>query len=287
MSLIHLFRRCNQKCVFCSYPADAKAEGEGNIGSWLKEIAGMKPGLVQISGGEPLLADFGDLIKVITFCARTGRTVELQTNGVLIAGMKPAERAILVKAVHSAKGYFNFNFPAHNAALDFKITGIKGAFAARTKAVKKIISLGAQVRLTHVISELNCKKTACFAAFAAKKLTGLSWLQFSFIKGIGRAEGSRFTPEYHKAAPYLLKALDLCGKKGLKCDVDHIPPCFLGRHHAKNVDMAKMRAGIKGPHLDEKEKVPQCKGCGFFRLCPGPRKDYIAVHHSLRGRNQV
>ena len=313
MALIHLFRRCNQKCVFCSYPADAKAGGGADLGSWLKEISGMKPGLVQISGGEPLLADLGDLIKVIAFCAKTGRIVELQTNGVLIPALAQVDLKLLVHAVGAAKGYFNVNFPAHSAALDLKITGTPGAFAARKKAIGKLLALGAKVRLTHVISSLNYDKTPEFAVFAVKNFNtcvgvvskhgvqqtantcvgavskhsvqqtakGPIWLQFSFIKGLGRAEGSRLIPEYHKAAPYLLKALDLCGKKGLKCDVDHIPPCFLGPHHARNVDIEKMRAGVKGPHLVEKKKVPECRGCVFFRLCPGPRKDYIAAHPAL------
>ena len=266
---------------------------EAGLGSWLKEISEMKPGLVQLSGGEPLLADFGDLIKIIAFCARTGRPAELQTNGVAISGMARTELVILTRALSAAKGYFNLNFPAHNAALDLKITRTAGAFAARTGAVKKLLALGAKVRLTHVVTSLNYKDTASFAAFAVKNFTagagavsgqavkGRVWLQFSFIKGIGRAEGSRFIPEYREAAPYLLKALDLCAEKGLKCEVDHIPPCFLGPHHAKNVDIAKMRAGIKGPHLAEKKKVRECKGCGFSRLCPGPRKDYIAVHPVL------
>ena len=192
MALIHLFRRCNQKCVFCSYPSGAKAEEEADLGSWLKEISKMAPGLVQISGGEPLLADFGDLIKLITFCAKTGRIVELQTNGILISRMAPAERELLVRALGFAKGYFNFNFPAHNAALDFKITGTKGAFSARRKAAGKLLALGAQVRLTHVISGLNYKRTEDFAAFAVKNFKTRVWLQFSFIKGLGR--GRRLPP---------------------------------------------------------------------------------------------
>jgi len=281
MSLIHLFRRCNQKCVFCSYPAEAGEMDKGGLKSWLKEISEMKPGLVQISGGEPLLAGFEDLIKIIAFCARRGRPVELQTNGALIPGLKSGELEILVKAVASSHGYFNINFPAHNAALDLKITGTRGAFAARTSAVKKLLKLGAEVRLTFVVSKLNYKYPAEFAAFAAANFKGTAWLQFSFIKGIGRAEGAKYIPEYSEAAPYLIKALDLCGGKGIECDVDHIPPCFLGRHHAKNVDIAKMRAGIKGPHLSEKKKTAQCRGCGFFRLCPGPRKDYIAVYGKI------
>jgi len=282
MSLIHLFGRCNQKCVFCSYPFDALSGKSPYLKSWLKEISEMKPGLVQISGGEPLLADFADLIKILAFCARSGRRIELQTNGVLLSKLDQVRLKLLVKALNSAKGYFNINFSAPRAALDRKITRTSGAFAARTKAVKNLLELGAKIRLTCVIFSLNYKEAEEIAAFAVKNFKGLSWLQFSFIKGIGRAEASRFIPKYSSAAPYLMKALDLCVRKGLKCEVDHIPPCFLGRHHARNVDVKKMRFGIPGPHLAEKEKVPECEGCGFFKLCPGPRKDYIAVHGGLK-----
>ena len=282
MSLIHLFRRCNQRCVFCSYPAGAARQEGAELKDWLKEISAMKPGLVQISGGEPLLAHLSDLLKVIAFCARSGRQVELQTNGTLLAGLEPAGLALLVKALDRAKGYFNINFSAPRAALDLKITRTPGAFSARTRAVRELLALGATVRLTFVICSLNYKEAEKFAAFAVENLKGLSWLQFSFIKGIGRAEGSRFIPKYSSAVPHLMKALDLCGRKGLKCEVDHIPPCFLGRHHARNVDIKKMRAGTGGPHLSEKEKVPECEGCKFTRLCPGPRKDYMAVHGHLK-----
>jgi sulfatase maturation enzyme AslB (radical SAM superfamily) len=238
----------------------------------------MRPGLVQISGGEPLLAGIPDLINLIAFCSRGGRRVEFQTNGALFPGLKPEEQAALAGAVAAAGGYFNVNFSSHNAALDLKITGTGGAFAARTKAVKKLLALGAEVRLTFVISELNYRSAAAFAAFAARNFKGLSWVQFSYIKGLGRADGSGYIPEYSSAAPRLIEALDLCDYKGLKCEVDHIPLCFLGWHYAKNVDIAKMRAGTPGPHLSEKKKVAQCRGCGFFRLCPGPRKDYMTVH---------
>lgn len=281
MALIHLFRRCSQRCVFCSYPAEDGADKAPGLMSWLKEIAAMPPGLVQISGGEPLLADFDDLLKMIAFCAKTGRRVEFQSNAIAAAELSAEKLEALIKALKTADGYFNINFPADNAALDYKITRTKGAFAARTKAVKKLLSLGAKVRLTHVISTLNYKNTARFAAFAAG-FKGLGWVQFSFIKGLGRAEGKKFIPEYSEAAPYLLRALDFCGRKKLKCDVDHLPPCFLGRHWAKNVDIVKMREGRKGPHLEEKKKAPECKGCKFGKLCPGPRKDYIAAHGTLK-----
>jgi len=63
--------------------------------------------------------------------------------------------------------------------------------------------------------------------------------------------------------------------------VDHIPPCFLGEFYRLNVDIVKMKEGLPGPHLEEKARVPACRGCRFLRVCPGPRKDYIAAHKTL------
>ncbi len=279
--LIHLFRKCNQRCVFCSYPVEEWGKETPGLKSWLKEISGMPRALVQVSGGEPLLAGFEELLKVIAFCVKTGRRVELQSNGIAAAELTSEQLKTLIKALKAADGYFNINFPADNAALDYKITRTKGAFAARKKAVAKLLLLGAKVRLTHVICSPNYKNTAKYVAFATR-FKGLGWVQFSFIKGLGRAEGRKFIPKFSDAAPYLLKALDLCGRKKLKCDVDHIPPCFLGAHWAKNVDIVKMREGRKGPHLEEKKKVSECKGCKFGKLCPGPRIDYIAAHGTLK-----
>ena len=97
----------------------------------------------------------------------------------------------------------------------------------------------------------------------------------------GGAENIDVIPRYSEAEPWLRKALDLCARKGLKCEVDHIPPCSLGHHWARNVDIEKMRIGADGPHLSEKKKTPQCRGCRFSGLCPGPRKDYMAVYGRL------
>jgi MoaA/NifB/PqqE/SkfB family radical SAM enzyme len=281
MALIHLFRKCNQRCVFCSYPEEGGADGEVSLKAWLKEIAGMPPGLVQISGGEPLLAPAAELCALLAAVKKLGRAAELQTNAIAAAGMRAENLNKIVKALNAAGGYFNVNFPAASAALDLKITGTRGAFKKRLAGVGRLIKAGARVRLTHVISSLNYRELPDFAEFAVKKLKGVSWAQFSYIKGIGRADGPLFLPRYAEVKPFLEKALFVCEKNGLHCEVDHIPPCFLGGFYRLNVDMVKMRDGVKGPHLEEKAHVPACRGCRFYALCPGPRKDYIAVHGDL------
>ncbi|HAT72663.1 MAG TPA: hypothetical protein DCS63_07590 [Elusimicrobia bacterium] len=281
MALIHLFRKCNQRCVFCSYPEEGGADGRATLKGWLKEIAAMPPGLVQISGGEPLLAPAGEVCSLLAAVKKLGRTAELQTNAIAAAGMRSEDLNRIVNALNAARGYLNVNFPAAAAALDLKITRARGAFRKRLAGVERLIKAGARVRLTHVISSLNYRQLPDFAAFAAKKLKGVSWTQFSYIKGIGRAEGSLFLPRYAEVRPYLEKALFVCEKNGMHCEVDHIPPCFLGGFYRLNVDIVKMRDGVRGPHMEEKVRVPACRGCRFYALCPGPRKDYIAVHGTL------
>ena len=281
MALIHLFRKCNQRCAFCSYPEEGGAEDGVSMKDWLREIAAMPPGLVQLSGGEPLLAGADNLVLLLAAVKKLGRKAELQTNALAAEDLPAADLARLVRALNAAGGYVNVNFPASTPALDYRITRARGGFKKRLAGVRRLVKAGAAVRLTHVVSSLNYRALPAFAAFAAKELEGISWLQFSYIKGIGRADGPRFLPEYRLVEPYLEKALALCAAKDLRCEVDHIPPCFLGGYSNLNVDMVKMRDGLKGPHLEEKKKVPACRGCGFAKLCPGPRKDYIAVHKTI------
>lgn len=281
MSLIQLFRKCNQRCVFCSWPEEGGRGPEADLRGWLKRIAAMPPGLVQISGGEPLLAGAEALALLLGAVRRLGRRAELQTNALAAADLPAADLLKITRALDAAGGYFNVNFPASTAALDYRITGARGGFKKRTLGVRRLIKAGAQVRLTHVVSSLNYKALPAFSAFAARSLKGSAWIQFSFIKGAGRAEEGKFIPKYSDVQPYLERALAACAKNGVPCEVDHIPPCRLGEHWRLNVDLEKMRKGLKGPHLAEKRHVAACRACRWLAVCPGPRKDYLAVHRTI------
>lgn len=277
--LVRLLAACDQRCVFCSYPAEtARAGGEG-LAAWAAALK--EPGLVQVSGGEPLLAGRDALLKFVLYCAGRKRRVELQTNGVLLARLPEAYFSRLVRAVKLSGGYFNVNFPAASAAADLKITRTRGAFAARARGVRRLIKAGAAVRLTHVISSLNYRRLPAFAGFAADRLKGVSWIQFSFIKASGRSGGGRHVPRYAAVSPRLVKALALCREKGVPCETDHIPPCFLGEFALSSVDAKKLSSKERCRRLAEKGYVAACRGCRMRDICPGPRKDYIKVHKTL------
>ncbi|HNT96635.1 MAG TPA: radical SAM protein [Elusimicrobiales bacterium] len=279
MPLIHLLSACDQRCVFCSYPAETVDTERTGLAAWAAALK--EPGLVQVSGGEPLLADRDALLKFVLYCAGRKRRVEVQTNGAALSRLPEAYFRGLLRAVKLTGGYFNVNFPSDSAAADLKITRTRGAFAARLRGVRRLIKAGAAVRLTHVVSSLNYRRLPSFAKFAAAELEGVSWIQFSFIKAYGRSESGLYVPRYAAVSPFLIKALELCRELGLRCETDHIPPCFLGGFALSSVDAKKLSSKERGPQLAEKAYVAACRGCRLRNICPGPRKDYIKVHKTL------
>ncbi|HAM36539.1 MAG TPA: hypothetical protein DCP85_11500 [Elusimicrobia bacterium] len=277
MALLRVTSRCNQRCAFCSYPADGE-ERLGGLKSWLEELSGQDGGLVQISGGEPLLRRLRDLLALLKLCARRGIRAEFQTNAVLLADFDARELRALVQAVAKTSGYFNVNFPSHCPAVDARITGSKDNFAKRERGVRRLLEAGAQVRITHVVNSLNYRFIPGFIVYVDRRLAGAAWVQFSFAKAAGRALlRPGIVPSYRQASGPLRKGLRKASSLGIKCEVDHIPVCFIRDYWTCHVDVRKLLGRKPGPHQFEKQKTAKCAGCSFSRVCAGPRLDYLAL----------
>ncbi len=259
-----------------------------------------------------------DILALVLYCRKKNKIVEFQTNAMLLDGIDGKFFANLVRMVKATSGYFNVNYPAHTAKLDKAITGTPGAYKKRQNGVLRLIRAGAVVRLTHVINSLNYRFIERFVDYAASRLCGsrpslelsgsgspspappstaipvgehtmlppkaegISWIQFSFVKAIGRAAGRRdIVPRYSDAAPYLNRAIEATLSAGIQCEIDHIPPCFTRRYTQYHVDYKKIRSGVGGLYLKEKKKVEACSKCGMSRMCAGPRSDYIDIYGGL------
>ena len=282
MALLRVTSKCNQRCLFCSYPGDGP-ERERGLKSWLRELRGSEGGLVQISGGEPLLRRSADLITLMEFCAGRRIQVEFQTNAVLLAGVGESGLRALVKAVGKTSGYFNVNFPSHDPSVDARITGSPGNFAKRERAVIRLLEAGAPVRITQVVNSLNYRLIPRFVAYLKKRLSGVGWVQFSFVKAAGRTLSSPgIVPSYRQVSGYLRRGLKAASSAGIRCEVDHIPLCFLQDFWTSHVDVRKVLGGKPGPHQTEKQKIAKCAGCGFSTVCSGPRVDYLALRKAWR-----
>jgi MoaA/NifB/PqqE/SkfB family radical SAM enzyme len=266
---------CNIKCVFCSAWGRSKGFGLEHLKA---KIDADVTGHVQISGGDPLLKDPLELLAILKHCKSKGKIVEFQTNAVLVPGL--TER--FLKALLALVDFFNVNFSAHTPELDLLVTETPGAFDKRLAGVRRLLGMGATVRLTYIVHGANFRRCEEFVRYVKDSLPRISWIQFSYVKGMGRAKGEkRVIPSYRVAAPYLNAAMGLCRRSGLRFEVDHIPVCFVRDFKEQHADYRKMRARSPGIHLEEKRPVAECDGCGLRPYCPGPRVDYIEVHRAL------
>src|SRR5206468_866532 len=108
---------------------------------------------------------------------------------------------------------------------------------------------------------------------AHAELSGFSWIQFSYCKGMGRAKGNKqVMPRFQDAAPFLNAAFRACKALGVDFDIDHIPVCFMLEFKERHADYRKMREHKPGVHLSEKQQVADCDSCAMRETCPGPRK---------------
>lgn len=279
MSFLPTTSRCTQNCIFCSASKGEDSVGATGLKQWIRQVDKMPGRLVQISGGEPLTLPAVDIMALLHYCRKKNKIVEFQTNGMLLDGIDEKFFEDLVRMVKTTSGYFNINYPAHTARLDEKITGTPGAYKKRRDGCLKLLRAGATVRLTHVVISLNYRFIEAFVNYVSRRLGGISWIQFSFVKGIGRSAGRKdIVPRYSDAAPYLNRGIKAVISSGMRCEVDHIPLCFVRRYKQYHVDYNKIRAGVGGLYLKEKKKVKACAGCDMTEMCPGPRSDYIDIY---------
>lgn len=260
---------CNLGCEFCSYPV---RETPWDLRRSMREVRASPARYVQVSGGEPLSAPPLGLLALLTWLRREGKTVELQTNGSLVPGYPPEHLRRIVSLSHLV----NINFSAHTPALDAAVTRTPGAFRLRELAVDRLLGLGAKVRLTYVVYARNLKATPRFPDYAAKRLKGIDWIQFSFVKGMGRAKGdTHVIPPHAEAAPYIARAMRRCGELGIRSEVDHIPVGHLPEFANQHADTHKAFYGLTGYHSKDKAQTEVCTDCALKGECPGVRKDYL------------
>jgi MoaA/NifB/PqqE/SkfB family radical SAM enzyme len=268
---------CNIKCLFCS--AEGRS-GTFDLAYLLDQISRDKTGHVQISGGDPMIKDPAELLQILLHCRKKRKIIEFQTNGVMITRYNPKRLKLITELVD----FFNINFSAHTPALDLVVTETPNAFDWRVKGVRHLVGMGASVRLNYIVHGANYRHCADFVRFAGRELAGISWIQFSYCKGMGRAKGDRgVMPRFQDAAPFLNEAFRLCRDLGIEFDVDHIPVCFVMEFKERHADYRKMRQNSPGVHLAEKQQVADCEGCVMRQVCPGPRRDYIEIYGELTG----
>ena len=165
--------------------------------------------------------------------------------------------------------------------MDAKVSGVKDVFEDKIRGIRLLLKFGADIRLTYIICRSNYKQTPEFVKFIHKEFPGIKWLQFSFVKAMGKALTKKIVPRYSTTSKYIIKAAALCEKNKIRCEIDHIPLCMLGAYYRLNVDIGKINENKSGLHRREKTPIKICSKCKYVNICSGPRKDYLKIYGDI------
>ncbi|MBL7148110.1 MAG: radical SAM protein [Nanoarchaeota archaeon] len=263
-STIAITDRCNQNCIYCF----AKERDKPNKKNVIKQILSEKDFII-LTGGETTMCP--DLFEILKLSNTTNAKIELQSNGTIFSYPKFAKKIASYRI-----DLFNIAMPSHLEKINDEITQTKGLLKKRLGGIKNLIKLGKNVRITHVINNINYKYLLDYVKFIKKNFNQVEYLELNYIKAT--KHNTYLIPKYKDVKPFLLKALDFCVNNNIKVKVDHIPICYLNGFEGLHVDVRKIVFNVNKDHFDEKKYVEDCNPCKLKIICNGPRKDYTNLY---------
>ena len=152
--MIEVESRCNFNCEFCFNRVSFASRGFGNqkmeteyIKKMIDSIKKANVSTVRFTGGEPMLRE--DFFELIRYAKSKGLKVRLNTNGSLI------ESYSMVKEMVKYLDYVLFAMHAYRAEDDERITGFKGSFEKKIKAMQWFKKSGIGILRVNTIASLE------------------------------------------------------------------------------------------------------------------------------------
>ncbi len=272
---------CNNLCRFCvqgdkrhrfQAPALEKLKRE------LKEGRAVADGVV-FTGGEPTLRR--DLFELLGYARGLGyRTVQIQTNGRVFASLQYCRDAVAAGATE-----FSPALHGHRPELHDYLTRAAGSFRQTAAGIRNLRSLGQFVLTNSVVNRSNFRNLADLARLLVA--LDVNQYQLAFVHPVGTA-GERFhavVPRLALAGPYIMEALEVGLRRGLRVFTEAVPPCILPRYEHCVVESVIPRTRVVDAEatiedygryrLEEgKLKGPDCGRCRHDATCEGPWREY-------------
>jgi len=178
---VELTGQCNERCVHCyaeSSPTRADALEWAEIRSVLEDAKDLGFGLVQLTGGDPLVSPY--CIRAVELAKEIGiPSVEIYTNGLALRG-DTYER------LRELAPRFAFSLYSHDAEVHDAITRTPGSHARTLRAMRRAMEDDLKIRVGVISMELNRGHTSQTYGFL--RALGLSEesIRFDRMRAVGR-----------------------------------------------------------------------------------------------------
>lgn len=306
---LNLGKVCNNRCIFCLDGNATKAARK-----WLPikrariELeAARRDGVEALGllGGEPTAHP---RILEIVRAARDGgfKRIALASNG-----LKLADAEFAAALVESGVTRVGISIHGHRAEIEDFLSGRKGNFAKKIRAIENLLTLHRAGRLPHnvslnaVLTRYTFKRMAPFCAFFKKM--GIGDVRFNMIRTDACMDrGRELTPMIGELAPEIVKMIAV-NERRLRMEVSFgdMPLCIYPMEVLRNRRLASKYVGeirdldtscavflspadelveVQRFQWDEKKRqvlkvqAEACRDCRASRLCEGLWRSYAELY---------
>jgi MoaA/NifB/PqqE/SkfB family radical SAM enzyme len=226
---VELTAKCNEQCVHCyaeSSPVRTEALTWPTIAKVLKDAKTLDFGLVQLTGGDPLISPH--CVQAVEFAREIGiRHIEIYTNGLALRGRTYDRLRELAPS-------FAFSVYSHNPETHDAITQTPGSHARTARAIRRAVEDGLKVRVGVIAMEQNQHD----ASKTYEYLLGLGVIDdsigFAQMRDVGRGDATPIEADARPAGPETggvesVRPRNFGGSAAVGYD-GKVYPCIFSRH---------------------------------------------------------
>ena len=273
--LLRLTMACNERCPFCNVPVEdypRPTPPPAEIQEQLQRFFDAEAQTLTISGGEPTLLK-KRLIALVAQAREGGiRSIELQTNAVLIT---PAYAESLAAAGLTSAFV---SLLSDEPTLHNELAGLEGAFPRCLSGIDALIAAGVSVTLNPVIAHATQGRVVDYVRFVSQRLPTVRSISLSAVQPHGRAANNHaLMPDYGVLSQQLPQARAVAEAAGITVLNPYcgLPLCVGWSSDLANcVEAAeaqdggwRQRPGIT--NRGDKSHGPACRRCVLRPWCGG------------------
>ena len=278
LAYLQVARVCNQKCAFCSNPANGRVISWKEAAGWIDSFAKAKASGVILTGGEPTL--FPELPRLIAYAVKRKLTPRLITNGQITA-----EPTYLKALARAGLGHLHVSVHSSRPKVQAALSGNSDSLANIRKTLKHAGRLGLRVDINTVINKSNAghlSELVRWVAAEAPYVRHFVWNNLDPL--LNRASlNPELVPRLRDFEVELHKAMTWLDATGRSFRVERVPLCFMSEFPHCSTETRKFvkSEGRRIYFLDEKGlrvqdrsawtygKGPRCRGCRLDPICAG------------------
>ncbi len=278
LAYLQVSRVCNQKCVFCSNPANGRVISWKEAAAWVDKFVESRAAGVILTGGEPTM--FPQLPRLVAYAVERRLTPRLITNG-----QKTADPAYMRALAKAGLPHMHLSIHSCRPAVQARLSGNPDSLENIRRSLRNATALGVRVDINTVINKANAghlSETVRWVAAQAPAVKHFVWNNLDPLmnKGAGKSD---MTPRLRDFEVELHRAMAWLASTGRTFRVERVPLCFMSEFPHRSTETRKLVKDEarsiyfldeKGLRIQDKtawtyEKGACCRDCRLEKLCAG------------------